>query len=148
MPLTYLHARLKFCDDKFTSGLQYIYQALDWIEWYATVSTVYFTERKKFQTDVTVCCLQNQDNVMGVITNDQILASFKEIWWTPQYFDNMLYVLAKLKQYDVYTFFLTFSRDEFEWPYIIQANHSIFMHLFMLKIHKNWWWWWWWWWWW
>ena len=66
---------------------------------------------------------------MGVITNDQILASFKEIWWTPQYFDNMLYVLAKLKQYGVYTFFLTFSRDEFEWPYIIQANHSIFMHL-------------------
>ena len=27
----YLHFRLKYCDDRFASGLQYIFQTLDWI---------------------------------------------------------------------------------------------------------------------
>ena len=63
MPSKYLHARLKSCDDRFALDPQYIYQAIDWIE-RNVASTVHFTERKQFQTDISVGCLQSQDNVM------------------------------------------------------------------------------------
>ena len=38
---------------------QYTFEALDWIGRHAIVSIVHFTERKQFQTDATVSCLQN-----------------------------------------------------------------------------------------
>ena len=59
MSSQYRYARLKFCDDKVASDPQYIFQALDWIERLAVVSTFYFTERKQFQADDTLGCLQN-----------------------------------------------------------------------------------------
>ena len=34
---------------------------------------VHFTERKQFQTDISVDCLQSQDNVMHIIIDNQIL---------------------------------------------------------------------------
>ena len=109
-PSKYLHCRLKWCDDRFTSDL-----------WYT--STVQFTERKQFQTDITVDRLQNQDKVMYMISNDQIFVSFKSIRGAPQYFHNIfLDVLAKIRQYSVRTFFPLFSAAEFEWPYIIQVT--------------------------
>ena len=77
MPSKYLHARLKCCDDGFATDPQYIFQALDWIERNTVANTIYFIKRKKIQTDFNVGCLQNQDNVMHMITDDQIFASFK-----------------------------------------------------------------------
>ena len=56
-----------------------------------------------------------------MISEDQIFASFKNIRGTPQYFHNMMLdILAKVRQYGCYTFFLTFSAGEFHWPEIIQ----------------------------
>ena len=57
-----------------------------------------------------------------MISDDQIFSSFKNITGTPQYFHNMLLdVLAKIRQFGVYTFFLTCSAAEFRWTEIIQV---------------------------
>ena len=62
----------------------------------------------------------NKDTVKRMISDDQIFSSFKNRG-TPQYFHNMfLDVLAKIRQFGVYTFFLTCSAAEFYWTEIIQ----------------------------
>ena len=57
-----------------------------------------------------------------MISDDQIFSSFQNIGGTPQYFHNMLLdVLTKIRQFGVYTFFLTCSAAEFHWTEIIQV---------------------------
>ena len=127
MPITpskYVHARLKFCDDRFASNPQYIFRALDWIGRNAVASSVHFAERKQFQNEISVSQLVNHNNVRRMISDDQIFSSFKNRG-TPQYFHNMLVdSLAKIRQFGVYTFFLSCSVAEFHWNEIIQvASH-------------------------
>ena len=56
-----------------------------------------------------------------MISDDQIFSSFKN-GGTPQYFHNMLLdVLAKIRQFGVYTFFFSCSAAEFQWTEIIQV---------------------------
>ena len=89
MPITpskYVHARLKFCDDRFASNPQYIFHALDWIGRNAVASSVHFAERKQFQNEISVSQLVNHNNVRRMISDDQIFSSFKNIRGTPQYF--------------------------------------------------------------
>ena len=57
-----------------------------------------------------------------MISDDQIFSSFKNIRGTPQYFHNMLLdVLATIRQFGVYTFFLTYSVVKFHWTEIIHV---------------------------
>ena len=83
--------------------------------------SIHFAERKQFQSSISVGQLMNKDTVKRMISDDQIFSSFKNIRGTPQYFHNMfLDVLAKIRQFGVYTFFLTCSAAEFFWTEIIQ----------------------------
>ena len=117
-----MHTRLKCCDDRFASNPQYIFHALDWIERNAVASSVHFAERKQFQNEISVGQLKNHNNVRRMISDDQIFSSFKNIRGTPQYFHNMLLdVLAKIRQFGVYTFFFSCSAAEFQWTEIIQV---------------------------
>ena len=105
-PSKYVHARLKCCDDRFASNPQNIFHALDWMEKNAVASSVHFAERKQFQSEISVGQLVNHSNVRRMISDDQIFSSFKNMRGTPQYFHNMLLdVLAKIRQFGVYTFF-------------------------------------------
>ena len=120
-PSKYVHTRLKCCDDRFASNPQYIFHALDWIERNAVASSVHFAERKQFQSEISVGQLVNHNDVRRMISNDQIFSSFKNIRGTPQCFHNMLLdVLAKIRQFRVYTF-LSCSAAEFHWTEIIQV---------------------------
>ena len=121
-PSKYVHAKLKCCGDRFAANPQYIFHALDWIERNAVASSVHFAERKQFQSEISVGQLVNHNNVRRMISDDQIFSSFKNIRGTPQYFHNMLLdVLAKIRQFGVYTFFLSCSAAEFHWTEIIQV---------------------------
>ena len=116
-----MHARLKCCDDRFASNPQYIFQSLDWIERNAVASTIHFTQRKQFQSNISAGQLMNQESVSRMMSADQVFASFKNIRGTPQYFHNMLLdILAKVRQFNVYTWWLTLSAAEFYWTEIIQ----------------------------
>ena len=120
-PSKYVHARLKCCDDRFASNPEYIFHALDWIERNVVASSVHFAERQQFQSEISVSQLVNHNNVRRMISDYQIFTSFKNRG-TPQYFHNMLLdVLAKIRQFGVYTFFLSSSAAEFHWTEIIQV---------------------------
>ena len=45
-----MHARLKYCGDRFAANPLYIFHALDWIERNAVASSVDFTEREQFES--------------------------------------------------------------------------------------------------
>ena len=63
----------------------------------------------------------SKDNVKRFISDDQIFSSFRNIRETPQFFPNMLLdILAKIRQFGVYSFFLTCYATEFHWTKIIQ----------------------------
>ncbi|GAB1600976.1 hypothetical protein Ahia01_000375800, partial [Argonauta hians] len=115
------HARLKCCDGRFASNYQYIFNTLHLIEARAVASTITIAQRKSYQGDISASKLINKDGITNLLTEDQIFAQFKNIRGTPQYFQNMAYdVLAKIRQFGNYTFFLTVSAAEFHWPHIIQ----------------------------
>ena len=64
----------------------------------------------------------NHNHVRRMISDDQIFSGFKNIRGTPHYFHNMLLdVLAKIKQFGVYTFLLSCSAAEFHCTEIIQV---------------------------
>ena len=116
-----MHAGLKCCDDRFACNSQYLFHALDWIERNAVASSIHFAERKQFQSDINFGQLMNKDTVKRMISDDQIFSSFKDTRGTPQYSHNtVLDVLAKIRQFGVYTFFLTCSAEEFHGTEIIQ----------------------------
>ena len=73
-PSKYVHARLKYHDDRFESNPQYIFHALDWIERNAVASSIHFAERKQFQDDISAGQLVNTNNVRCLISDDQIFA--------------------------------------------------------------------------
>ena len=57
---------------------------------------------------------------MKLLNKDQVYASFKNIRGTPQYWQQMQFdMLAKLRQFGSYTFFLTGSGAEFHWTEVI-----------------------------
>ena len=121
-PSKYIHSRLKNCDKRYSENPQYIFYCLDWLEKEIVNSTKQFVQRKQYQSDISAGQLMNVDHVRNMISDDQIYASFKNVRGTPQYYHNMMLdVLAKIRQYGTYTFFLTCSAAEFHWPEVIQA---------------------------
>ena len=70
-PSKYGHTRLKCCEDRFASRFdpQYIFHALDWIETNAVASSVHFTERKQFQSEIMVGQLVNHNNLRRMISD-------------------------------------------------------------------------------
>ena len=120
--LKYIHSRLKNCNKKYSENPQYLFYCLDWLEKEVVNSTKQFVLRKRFQSDISVSQLTNVDSVKNMISDDQLYASFKNVRGSPQYYKNMMLdVLAKVRQYGPYTFFLTCSAAEFKWTEIIQV---------------------------
>ena len=75
-PSKYLHVRLRCCDDRFAANPQYIFHALDWIERNAVATSVHFTERKQFQSEMNVGQLVNHNNVRRMISDHQIFSLY------------------------------------------------------------------------
>ena len=81
-----------------------------------------FLEGNNLKSEIKVSQLMNHDSVRRMIPDNQIFSSLKHISGTPQYFHNILLdVLAKTRQFGVYTFFLNCSAAEFQWAEIIQV---------------------------
>ena len=122
-PIQYAQTRLKCSDNRFASNPQYLFAMLDWIEKAAVASTINFTSRKQFQSDINVGQALDPSFVQRMIGEDQIYASFKNIRGTPQYFHNMMLdILAKIRQFGPPAFFITCSAAEMgAWVEIIQC---------------------------
>ena len=119
-PSQYIHARLQCFDNRFAKNPVYIFSQLDWIERVAIHNSINFMERKAFQSDITAGQV-NVASLRGMLTDDIIKASFKNIRGTPQYMYNMrLDVFAKNRNFNVYTFFVTFTPAETHWIEMVQ----------------------------
>ena len=117
-----MYARLKCCHDRFAANPQHIYHALDWINKMLLQAQFILLERNNFKVKSNVGQLVNHGSARRMISDDQIFSSVKNIRGPPQYFHSMLLdVLAKIRQFGVYTFFLTCSAAEFHWTEIIQV---------------------------
>ena len=118
----YLHTRLKSCDPRFASNVEYIFYGLDWKERVSIMNAISFSERKYKQSNISVAQLRNPEHVKKMISENELFATFKNIMGTPQYFYPMkLDMCAKVRQLDIYTFFITFTADQLGWPHIIKA---------------------------
>ena len=122
-PIQYVQTRLKCSDNRFASNPQYLFSCLDWVERNAVASSINFTQRKQFQSEINVGNLLNSDHIQRMIGEDQMYASFKNIRGTPQYFHNMMLdILAKIRHFGPPTFFITCSAAEMgSWIEIIQT---------------------------
>ena len=120
-PSQYVHTRLKCADDRFAQNPQYIFAELDMIERAAILSSITFAESKRFQDNATVADV-NSSCTRRMLNDQQIYYTFKNIRGTPQFCRNqMLDVLAKVRQFGCYTFFLTLSAGiPHFWPEIFQ----------------------------
>ena len=91
------------------------------IERAAILSSITFAESKRFQDNATVADV-NSSCTRRMLNDQQIYYTFKNIRGTPQFCRNqMLDVLAKVRQFGCYTFFLTLSAGiPHFWPEIFQ----------------------------
>ena len=118
-----MYTRLKCCNDRFAANPQYIFHALEWIEKNAVASSVHFDERQQFHWEIKVDQLVNHSNVRRMILMIKFSYLKSSEYFeqsTSKYFHNkLLDVLAKNRQFGVYTFSLTCSAAEFQWSEII-----------------------------
>ena len=70
-----MHARLKFCDDRFAANPRHIFYVLDWIERNAVASSVHFEEREQFKSEISVDQLVNYYNVRRMVSDNKIFSS-------------------------------------------------------------------------
>lgn len=119
-PKKYINSRLLSKDGRFAESPEYTFMALDWLERDAIKQSISITSRKCFQEDITCGQFKDPQRISRLLTENQIFATFKNIRGTPQYFKQMhLDMLAKLRQYGPYTFFISGSAAEFHWPEVI-----------------------------
>ena len=121
-PAKYLNARLQNADDRFATSTEYIFQGLHWLESDRLRSTINISKMKRHHQDINAGTLKNPETVHQLISNDEMFTTFKTIRGTPQYWKNMqLDMLAKIKLFGPYTFFITGSAAEFQWTEVIQV---------------------------
>jgi hypothetical protein len=120
-PKKYVNARLLSKDVRFAESPEYTFQCLHWVESVSVSDGITFPLKKARQDDVSVGALQNPDNLAKMFKDDEIFASFKRIRGTPQHWKDMQQdMLAKIRYYGPYTFFISCSAADFHWPELIQ----------------------------
>ena len=115
-------ARILNKDGRFAETSEYIFHALDILERQTLADTISITTRKSYFQDISAGQLKDPKKLMKLLNQDQVYASFKNIRGTPQYWQQMQFdMLAKLRQFGPYTFFLSGSAAEFHWTEVIQV---------------------------
>ena len=119
--LAYYQCRLKSSDPRFACDNRYSFMAMDIVDRDAIHKAITFSHQKAKNSDLSVGQLRNPRIVKKMMSDQEIYSSFKKIRGTPQYFKDMLHdVLAKVRYYGVYTFFMTWSAAQFHWKHLIK----------------------------
>ena len=119
--LAYFQCRMKGSDPRFACDNRYPFVALDIVEKEAIHKAVNFSHQKAKNTEITVGQLRNAEFVKKMISDQEMFSVFKKIRGTPQYWKDMqLDVLAKVRYFGVYTFWMTWSAAQFQWNHIIK----------------------------
>lgn len=120
-PKKYVNARLLSSDFRFAESPENTFQCLHWIESVSVNESITMSFKKSRQTDISVGQLQQAERLQSLFKDDEIFASFKRVRGTPKYWKQMQQdMLAKIRHFGPYTFFLSGSAADFHWPELIQ----------------------------
>lgn len=90
------------------------------------------------QSDLSVGALQNPDYLQRMFKEEEIFATFKRIRGTPQNWKDMqLDMIAKIRHFGPYTFFISGSAADFHWPELIQVVARQYGEFFDLDYIEN-----------
>ena len=93
---------------------------MHWSEVVDIYKTISVQLRKSKTKKINAGMIKNKSNLFNLFRKDEIFASFKNIRGTPQYFKSMqLDMIAKIRCFGTYTFFITGSAADFFWPELI-----------------------------
>ncbi|XP_070548888.1 uncharacterized protein [Ptychodera flava] len=130
----YINARLLSSDTRFAESTEYTFQCLHWAEMVDVKNSITMQLKKTRMGDLNVAKLKNPDNVRLMLKNDELFASFKKIRGTPQYWKEMQQdMIAKIRQFGPYTFFLSGSAADFHWPELVQVIATQYGEHFTLE---------------
>ncbi len=108
-------------DGRFQKNIEFIFQSLHWCERNDIQNAINMSTKKVRGTDLTAGRLQDKNKYIRLMTNKEIIASFNTIRGSPQYWDTMRRdMLAKIKRYGPYQFFVTLSIGDFHCPELLR----------------------------
>ena len=118
----YINARLLSADGRFAENTEYIFQCLHWAETIDIKNSITMQLKKTRPGDINARKLRNPEYVVSLMKEDELFASFKKIRGSPQYWKEMQQdMIAKIRQFGPYTFFISGSAADFHWPELIQV---------------------------
>ncbi|XP_070573805.1 uncharacterized protein [Ptychodera flava] len=130
----YINARLLSSDTRFAESTEYTFQCLHWAETVDVSNSITMQLKKTRTQDLNAAKLKNPDNVRLMLKNDELFASFKKIRGTPQYWKEMQQdMIAKIRHFGPYTFFLSGSAADFHWPELVQVIATQYGEHFTLE---------------
>ena len=116
----YINTRLLSSDTRFAESPEYTFQCLHWSETVLVNNTITIHLKKANQEDLNAGKLKNKDNVHELHKQEQLFSSYRKLRGTPQYWNDMrLDMIAKIKYFGPYTFFISGSAADFKWPELI-----------------------------
>ena len=117
----YVNARLLSSDTRFAESAEYTFQCLHWIETLSVNDSISMSLKKTRDSDISVGQLQHPERLQAMFKENEIFASFKKVRGSPQYWQEMQQdMLAKIRRFGTYTFFLSGSAADFHWPELIR----------------------------
>ena len=121
-PKRYINARLLSKETRFAESTEYTFQCLHWSETIDIKNSIKMALKKTNRQNINVGHLKDPNNVLTLMKDQQIMASFSKVRGTPPYWKQMsMDMMAKIRQFGPHTFFITGSIADFHIPEIIHA---------------------------
>lgn len=122
LPLTrYFNARILHKDGRFARNTDYIFYAQHVRDLQHINDSITIAMRKARSSNVTASVAKDQTQLTTLIQKDYGYKFLSQIRGSPAYFDKMLLeLLALVKQLGPFTWFITLSAADLQWPEVIQ----------------------------
>ena len=120
----YFNARILHHSGKFASDLDYVFYAQYICEYKSIMDSITVAMRKSYtSSDTDTLCsglVQDKEKMKNLIMKDHAFQFLKSVRGSPPYWQNMMYkLLAAVKQFGIFTFFITLSSADLQWPDMI-----------------------------
>lgn len=118
----YFIQRIINTDSRFASSIPYLFYALNVCEKQQVRNSLNIALRKARRIDISVGELRNPARIHEIFVKDQAFQFLQQVRGSPSYWQRAQYeLLAMVRAKGVFTWFLTLSCADLQWPETIQA---------------------------
>ena len=118
----YINVRLLSKDTRFAESPEYTFQCLHWAETINVQNQITIHLKKQHQVDLNAGQIKNKEKLQALHKENQLFCSYRKLRGSPQYWKDMRHdMIAKLRHFGPYTFFLSGSAADFHWPELIKV---------------------------